>query len=184
VTPERWPDLEALFGTAADPSSCWCMYWRYSATEYQAMVGGARRRRLKELVDAGRLVGLLAYVGGEAVGWCSLSPRRDFGRLQRSPTLKPVDDADVWSIVCFFVHRTHRRRGIASVLIRAAIEAARERGAEALEGYPVVPTSAKLPAAAAFPGTVALFERAGFEEVARRSPARAIMRYRLRSDVA
>jgi GNAT superfamily N-acetyltransferase len=180
ATTERWPDLAALFATAADPASCWCMYWRYSMTEYHAMPNAERRRRLKERVDTGRVPGLLAYLDGQVVGWCSLSPRDDFQRLQRSPTLKPVDSALVWSIVCFFVLRQFRRRGVATALLRAAVEFAHQHGAEAVEGYPLVPTQSRLPAAAAFPGTVALFERAGFQEVARRSPARAIMRYRLR----
>ena len=88
----------------------------------------------------------------------------------------------MWSIVCFFVHRRARRRGVATALLTAAVAFARERGAAALEGYPVARTGPRLAAAAAYPGTVALFERAGFTEVARRSPARAIMRLELRSE--
>jgi GNAT superfamily N-acetyltransferase len=158
------------------------MYWRYAMSEYHRMTGDDRRRRLKDRVDAGRVPGLLAYADRQVIGWCSLSPRGDFQRLQRSPTLKPVDGATVWSVVCFFVHREYRRRGVATALLRAAVEVARQHGAEAVEGYPRVAGQARLPAAAAFPGTVELFRRVGFEEVARRSAARAIMRYRLRPE--
>jgi GNAT superfamily N-acetyltransferase len=182
VTPARWQDLVDLFATAADPSACWCMYWRYGVREYQAMPGAERRRRLRERVEQGRVPGLLAYADGRVVGWCSLSPREDYQRVQRSPTLRPVDGAAVWAVVCFYVLRAYRRRGIARALLRAAVEVARQSGAEAVEGYPVVPTRAKLAAPAAFPGTVELFEQVGFEEIARRSAAKAIMRYRLRPE--
>jgi GNAT superfamily N-acetyltransferase len=182
ATAARWADLAALFATAADPTHCWCMYWRYSAREYHGMPGDARRRGLQARSASDQPPGLLAYLGGQAVGWCSLSPREEFGRLQRSPTLRPVDATAVWSIVCFFVHRRARRQGVATALLTAAVAFARERGAAALEGYPVARTDSRLAAAAAYPGTVALFERVGFREVARRSPARAIMRYELRPE--
>jgi GNAT superfamily N-acetyltransferase len=179
VTPDRWQDLAALFATAADPSQCWCLYWRCSSSEYHRTTRDARRQRLKDCVDTGRVPGLLAYLDGQAIGWCSLSPREAFPRLQRSPTLRPVDDVAVWSVVCFFVHRKYRRQGIATALLTEAVAWARRHGVVALEGYPIVPTHATLPSSAAFPGTVVLFERVGFTEVARRSPARAILRYEL-----
>lgn len=97
LTPERWPDLEALFAArgCAQARQCWCMYYRATGTGSElggAARAAAHRRGLKSLVDAGRPPGLIGYRGGEPVGWVALGPREDFPKLARSPVMKPVDD--------------------------------------------------------------------------------------------
>jgi GNAT superfamily N-acetyltransferase len=106
-------------------------------------------------------------------------PRDDYAKLRRSPVMKPVDDADVWSIVCTYVDRAHRGRGLQHRLVRAGIDFARANGVRLLEAYPV-----DKPGRSAddfmFFGSRSLYERAGFREVVRRSPTRIVMRRRLR----
>ena len=179
LTPDRWPDLEALFATHAEPRCCYCMFWRSSEREFKSWSVDERKALLRARVDAGQVPGLLAYAGGQPVGWCGLGPRDEFPMLRRSPTLKPVDALPVWSTVCFFVHPKHRRRGVATALLRGAVEFVRGQGAPALEGYPRLPKTPRIDAGYAYPGTLRLFEGVGFEEVLRRSPGRAIVRYRL-----
>jgi GNAT superfamily N-acetyltransferase len=87
-----------------------------------------------------------------------------------------VDDADVWSVVCFYVAKPRRRRGVATALLRAAVDFVRARGAKIVEGYPVEPAKGRTPDAFAYPGLASSFSEAGFVEVARRSPTRPIMR--------
>jgi ribosomal protein S18 acetylase RimI-like enzyme len=72
------------------------------------------------------------------------------------------------SITCFTIDRRHRRRGVAAVLLDAAVDFAQERGAEVVEAYPIDTAGAKRSSAELYTGTLAMFERAGFEEVARR----------------
>ena len=102
------------------------------------------------------------------VGWVSLGPRADYGRLAHSTILAPVDDRPVWSIVCFVVGKRERGQGIARALLTAAIEHARAHGATTLEAYPVDTGDGRLPSASVYKGTVSMFERAGFTVVARR----------------
>lgn len=179
VTAQRWEDLAALFGAHGAYSGCWCMWWRLTGQEF-SRGNASNRAGLKQLVDAGRVPGLLAYREGAPVGWVSLGPREDFGRILRSPTLKPVDEQPAWSIVCFYIAKTVREQGVATRLLQAAIEYAAAQGASALEAYPVDTGESRAAQTNIFTGALEMFQRAGFEEIARRSPARPIVRLRLK----
>jgi len=184
LTPERWPDLEALFAArgCAQARQCWCMYYRETGSASE--LGGAKRAAthragLKSLVDdGGRPPGLIGYRGGEPVGWVALGPREDFAKLARSPVMKPVDDLPVWSVICFVVPAEHRGQGVARALLVGAKAWARRQGATLLEGYPVDKAGRAGDDTMWF-GTRSMFEQAGFGEVARRKPERPVMRIRL-----
>ena len=139
----------------------------------------ANRAALKSLADADPPAGLIAYERGTPVGWISLGPREDFRKLERSPVMKPVDGARVWSIVCFVVPGEHRGKGVAKVLLKGAIAYSRRRKVEILEAYPV-DRSARSRDDALWFGTKSMFDAEGFEEVARRRPQRPVVRKRLR----
>lgn len=185
VTPDRWQDLVELFGPDRGASSgCWCMWWRQTAAEYDRDHGARNRASMRRLVEEGRTPGLLAYRDGEPAGWVSLAPREEFGRIERSRMLGPVDDRPVWAVVCFYIHPRHRQAGVGTALLEAAVAFARDRGARWIEGYPVDVTEGPRPSAGLFTGTLPMFEEAGFHEVARRRPGRPIVRKRIRPRVA
>ncbi|MGH2725419.1 MAG: GNAT family N-acetyltransferase, partial [Actinomycetota bacterium] len=97
-------------------------------------------------------------------------------RIERSRVLGPVDDEEVWSVVCFYIHRKERASGVGSALLQAAVDEAAKRGAKIVEGYPVDPRDGKISNASAYTGVEKMFRDAGFEEVERRSAGRPIMR--------
>jgi GNAT superfamily N-acetyltransferase len=155
------------------------MSWRLAPKEFKAGKGAKNRRALKRLVDAGETPGILAYHGGKVVGWCALAPRSSYSFLRRSRILKEVDALPVWSVSCLFVLKPYRRRGVSSRLLEAAVRWAGSRGATIVEGYPTVPYAASVPAPFLWTGIVSAFRRARFEEVARRSRSRPILRARV-----
>jgi GNAT superfamily N-acetyltransferase len=155
------------------------MWWRLPNSGWKATKGADRKVALKSMTDEGGSPGLLGYVDGAVAGWCSVAPRPEYARLERSRILKPVDDRPVWSIVCFFISPRHRRGGVGSALLRAAADFAAAHGAELVEGYPVEPRKGRMPDAFAFTGLASMFLAAGFIEVERRSPTRPIMRKEL-----
>lgn len=179
LTAETWPDFEALFGKNGACGGCWCMWWRMTRAEFGAQKGAGNKAAMRALVEAGHVPGILAYADGRAVGWCSVAPREEFSALERSRILKRVDGTPVWSIVCFFVEKSHRRQGVTIRLIRAAVEYAQSRGAKTVEAYPVEPREEKMPDPFAFTGLASAFRQAGFAEVERRSETRPIMRYEI-----
>jgi len=156
------------------------MWWRQTRREFDERHGEKNRRAMKRLVDSGEVPGILAYEGGVPVGWCSVAPREGFSSLNRSRVLKRLDDAPVWSIVCLFLAKSHRRRGLTTVLIRGAVEHVRSLGGSVVEAYPTRPRGKKLEAVSSFMGVPASFERAGFVECARPSDAKVIMRHNIR----
>jgi GNAT superfamily N-acetyltransferase len=129
---------------------------------YRQGLGEPNRALLEEELRAGSLHALLAFAGDEAVGWCRLGPRGSFGRLEASRVLARVDDEDVWSVVCFYVHPAEKRHGVASALLEAACAHAAANGARVLEGYAV---RAGHPNIDAYTGYLPMFLAAGFEPV-------------------
>ncbi len=176
LTPGRWDDLVRLFGERGACAGCWCMWWRLKRSIWSAQKGEGNKRALKALVEQGKRPGLLAYLGKTPVGWCAVAPREEYIALEKSRILKRVDDLPVWSVVCFFIARPYRRLGVTSALLKAAVELAARNGAVAVEGYPTDPKSNQ-PDVFVFTGLLSAFRKAGFREVARRSPGRPIMRY-------
>jgi GNAT superfamily N-acetyltransferase len=172
LTPERLPDLAMLFGQGGDPKWCWCASFRLRSADFRKSSPDANRTVLEEAVtttaEEGRAPGLIAYRESDPIGWVSLGPRDDFERLRHSRLLAPVDDEQVWSIVCFVVSRRDRGAGVATALLEAAVDYARGHGANTLEGYPVETEGGRIPSANVYMGTSTMFERAGFEVVERR----------------
>lgn len=58
-----------------------------------------------------------------------MGPREEFVRLARSVAALPAPVEPVWSIVCLFVARPYRRRGLSAVLIEEAARFAKHHGA-------------------------------------------------------
>ncbi len=179
ATPSRWPHVEELFGERGACGGCWCMFWRRTRQEFEAGKGAGNKRAFKRLIASGHKPGVLAYDGRTPVGWCAVAPRKDYTYLERSRIFKPVDEEPVWSISCLFVRRDRRRQGVSVQLIRAAAELAAKRGARIVEAYPHDPTEGGAPDAFVWNGITSAYRRAGFREVARRSPHRPIMRKRV-----
>ena len=180
VTTERWKDFEKLFGEKGACAGCWCMYWRLKQSVLDAQKGSGNKRAMKKIIYLGNIPGILAYAEGEPIGWCSVAPREEFSRLENSRILKPVDEKSVWSVVCFFIHKDHRKKGLSIALLDAAKKYVKSSGGKILEGYPIEPKKDKMPDAFAWTGISAAFQSAGFKEVARRSETRPIMRFYLK----
>ena len=177
LTPDLWPTLEDLFGANGACNGCWCMYGRIGSA-YRKRPREENRAAFREVVRRGPPPGLLAFAGEVAVGWCQLTPREAVPWLDLTRRLKRVDDLPVWSLSCLYVRKGWRRRGVSAALIAAAVARARRQGAPALEAYPF---DAAVSPSATGCGYASTFARAGFETVARRTPARPIMRHDLKA---
>lgn len=172
LTPERFGDIEEVFGAAGAAHRCFCMHWRRPDGGF--LDHRSTRDRFAERVAEGRPPGLIGYLAEVPVGWVQVGPREEFPTIERSRLFKPIDDLESWSINCFVTRVGHRRRGIATALLSAAMAFARDEGATLIEGYPVDGDRAS--AVDYFVGTLAMFQEEGFVEILRRDPTRPIVR--------
>ena len=155
------------------------MWWRVPRAQFIQNKGERNREALKSMINAGKTPGILAYALNEPVGWCAVAPREEYPTLERSRLLKRVDDKRVWSVVCFFIAKKFRHKGITTKLLHAVVEFVRVHDGKTIEGYPVDPRKKLTPDPFAYTGLMSSFRKAGFMEVTRRSYNRPIMRFEI-----
>ncbi len=177
LSSDNWNDFVALFGDKGACGGCWCMVWRLKSAEFNERKGTGNKKAMQQLVKKDKPIGVLAFSGNRAVGWCAVAPRSEYKRLETSKVLKPVDDQLVWSISCFFIQKEFRNKGLSRRLVKAAVDFAILNGAKIVEGYPIDSTKGKMPDVFAWTGFSSAFLNTGFKEVERRSEGRPIMRY-------
>ncbi len=181
-----WDDLQTVFGTRGQASRCQCQRYKLRRREsFGSFPAEERAFRLRQQTDCGfpesdTTSGLVAYLDGEPVGWCAVEPRTAYEGLLRNNRVPWSDRAEdktddtVWAVTCLFARAGFRRRGVSRVLARAAVDYARERGARAIEGYPI--TTKNAIEEELHVGTEGVFADAGFTEVSRPTLRRAVMR--------
>jgi len=184
-----WDDVQAIFGTRGSAAICWCQRYKLAPREaFSRFPAEERALRMRDQANIGQpkataTSGLVAYLDGEPVGWVAVEPRPAyFGllRVYRVPWEgRSEDKADdgVWSVTCILVRAGFRRRGITYELVTAAADFARERGALAVEGYPMNTQPGQVVIwEEIHVGTRRVFEEAGFTEVNHPTPRRVVMR--------
>jgi GNAT superfamily N-acetyltransferase len=179
-------DLQTIFGASGPAMRCQCQRYKLRPREsFGSFPVTERARRLREQKGcddpgAPRTSGLVAYLDGEPVGWCAVEPRPAYTGLVRNNRVpwegrdEDKTDDGVWAVTCLFIRAGHRRQGITRALARAAVAFARERGARAIEGYPMTTTNAIQEELHV--GTERTFAEAGLGVVSRPTLRRVVMR--------
>ncbi|MGI8614933.1 MAG: GNAT family N-acetyltransferase [Nocardioidaceae bacterium] len=181
-----WEDLQTVFGTRGVAARCQCQRYKLRPREsFASFPAEERAHRLLQQTDCGHresgmTSGLVAYLSSEPVGWCAVEPRTAYTGLVRNNRVpwagraEDKTDDSVWAVTCFFTRVGFRKRGVSRALARAAVGFARERGARAIEGYPM--TTKKVISEELNVGTEGVFADAGFAEVSRPTLRRVVMR--------
>jgi GNAT superfamily N-acetyltransferase len=181
-----WEDLQTIFGTRGAAATCQCQRYKLRRREaFRSFPAEERAQRLREQTDCGHpesgtTSGLVAYLDGEPVGWCAVEPRTAYEGLVRNNRVpwegRAEDKSDdrVWAVTCLLTRVGYRKRGVSRALARAAVDFARNRGARAIEGYPMI--TKKVILEELHVGTEGVFLAAGFAEVSRPTLRRVVMR--------
>ena len=193
LTPSRWKDFEELFGDRGACGGCWCMWWKLKRSQFEKQKGKKNKLAMKKMVNSGKVPGILAYVENKPIAWCSVGPRESYPALERSRLLKRIvedpvrggvedpirggNSEPVWSVVCFFVKKSEREKGVSTKILQAAVNYAKRKGAKIVEGYPLQPKKTRWADAFIWTGHLSAFLKVGFKQIHRPSPTRAIVRY-------
>ena len=191
-------DLQAVFGTRGYAASCQCQRFKIRGRDWDlewTKPGPAptsfpveeRAHRLRTQTQCGHpesdtTSGLIAYLEGEPVGWCAIEPRTAYLRLRGKPLVwagraEDKSDESVWAVTCFITRAGYRRLGVSRALARAAVDFARQRGARALEGYPMITEPGReVTWGELHVGSRSIFVDAGFTEVTHPTLRRVVMR--------
>ncbi len=179
-------DLGAIFGTRGPASRCQCQRYKLRPREafgnFPVEERIFRQRQQAECGQPGATTtsGLVAYLDADPVGWCAVEPRTAYEGLLRNQRVPWVGRAEnklddgVWAITCVFTRAGVRRRGIARGLVHAAVDFACERGARAIEAYPI--NTKNVIAEELHVGTESVFATSGFKQVSHPTPRRVVMR--------
>ena len=191
-------DLQAVLGTRGYAASCQCQRFKIRGRDWDlewTKPGPAptsfpveeRAHRLRTQTQCGHpesdtTSGLIAYLEGEPVGWCAIEPRTAYIRLRGKPLVwagraEDKSDESVWAVTCFITRAGYRRLGVSRALARAAVDFARQRGARALEGYPMITEPGReVTWGELHVGSRSIFVDAGFTEVTHPTLRRVVMR--------
>lgn len=181
LTPDLWPDFEALFGPQGACYGCWCTHFRLPPAVRRDNDRIRNKDFIHARIEAGPPPGLLAFEAGQAVGWMQIGPRADVpewnnaGRASAPVEAAEAADPSVWAVSCFFIRGSARGRGLSHALVGSGIAFARSSGARILEACPMRRAKASK-SVGLFVGSQRVFERAGFVPVAERKPGRPLMR--------
>jgi hypothetical protein len=137
-----WPDFEALFSRGNGWDHCWCMAFQHDRLTQnrgstRAEKSPANHAEKRALVESGQAHGVLVYSAGIPVGWCQFGSSDELvipGSRARNPQHLPTAG---WRITCFVTDKDHRRKGVATLALDAALSAICSRGGGIVEAYPV-----------------------------------------------
>jgi GNAT superfamily N-acetyltransferase len=182
-------DLQQVFGTRGTAARCQCQRYKLRPREaFAKFPASERSRRLRQQTHCGHpesdaTSGLVAYLDGEPVGWCAVEPRPAFTGLVRNNRVpwegraEDKTDDSVWAVTCVFTRAGFRRAGIGYALAAAAVDFARERGARALEAYPMSTKPGQpILVEELHVGSCAMFAAAGLDQVSHPTIRRVVMR--------
>ncbi|UKJ09115.1 GNAT family N-acetyltransferase [Solitalea lacus] len=172
----NWSHFENLMGQKGGCAGCWCMWYRLSSKEFNENKYEGNKLKMHSLVNAGKFIGLMAFVENVPVAWIALAPREDYYRIEKSKSLARLDDKPVWSITCFFVKKDYRRLGISKKLIHGAIVFAKSKGIKTLEAYPSIPYAVKSADAFLWGGILTAFLANSFQIAKYNGKSKAIVR--------
>lgn len=155
---------------------CFCQYLHvdHNVVQWSKRTADENRTAASDRICTRRMQGYLAYVDCKPVAWCNAAPRNLMAAFADEPG---PDDAHTGQFGCFIVAKSHRRSGIASALLQAALDGFRQQGMHIAQAIPFA--NAETDGQHHF-GPLSMYLAAGFEAMHTDSEGRVLMQLQLR----
>lgn len=129
--------------------------------EWQSRSGEENKNEALCEIDNGCMKGFLAFDGDKCIGWLNANDWKKLKRLHEYVG-EIIKDKKVAIPICYVIHPDYRNRGVASALLKAAIDDFRKSGYDAVLALPVYSKNfdPKL-----YRGTISMYEKAGFKQL-------------------
>ncbi len=146
---------------------CWCMAFHEEGVG-RGKSASQNRSEKERRVRGGRAHAALVYDGANAVGWCQFGPADELPRIKlKKDYLNGLTELPDWRITCFFVDREYRGKGVAAIALAGALNEIARLGGGTVESYPEDAEGRSVSGSFLYNGTVAMFERLGFQRTRR-----------------
>ena len=139
---------------------CWCTWFHVIGKPE-----GEKGRPLKErLVREGKAHAALVFDGDDAVAWCQYGSPDELPNIHHRKEYEATrtDELPHYRLTCIFVDRDYRRRGVAGVALRGALDLIAKAGGGVVEGYPQDTQGKKVSSTFLYNATRSLYEQTGF----------------------
>jgi GNAT superfamily N-acetyltransferase len=167
LSTETWPAFAELVARHNGVfGGCWCT-WFHTLSKDKERTYESNRDLKCGLVESGRTHAALVFAGDEAVGWAEYGPPEELPNIHhRKEYDETQGSAPDFRITCIFVDRRYRRKGVAALALRGALDLIARAGGGVVEGYPhdlsKQPEGKKMSASFLYNGTRRMYEEAGF----------------------
>lgn len=163
-----WPEFARLVeANGGIWGGCWCISFHLDPNGPKGQCKPYRETK-EQLVREGRAQAAMVFEGGTAIGWCQFGPPHELRNIKhRKQYEEGLGRLPDWRITCFFVGKGYRKRGVANLALKAALEEIARLGGGVVEAYPEDVEGRKTSSSFLHGGTLAMFEREGFERVRR-----------------
>ena len=148
------------FHHAPDWSGCYCRYYHTTCTNEAWAKRSADENKAEALaaIQDGSMKGFLAFDGDQVIGWLNANQVEAYPRLR--PFIEPyLNNEKAGCVVCFVIHPEYRKQGVASALLKAAVDQFKK------DGYDFVvaaPFENKEEPEKAYRGSISMYLKTGF----------------------
>jgi len=141
---------------------CWCTWFHSREGRPEGEMGRPWKERL---VREGTAHAALVFDGDDAVAWCQFGSPDELPNIHHRKDYEAnrTEELPDYRLTCIFVDRNYRRKGVAGVALRGALDLIAEAGGGVVEGYPQdLPEGKKISSNFLYNVTRSLYEQTGF----------------------
>ena len=141
---------------------CWCTWFHTRDGRPEGEMGRPWKERL---VREGKAHAALVFDGDDAVAWCQYGTPEELPNIHhlKDYEAKRTEELPDYRVTCIFVDRDYRRKGVAGVALRGALDLIAKVGGGIVEGYPQdLPEGKRISSKFLYNVTRSLYAQTGF----------------------